>query len=60
MLRQRAMEDQARRGKRVMEGIPQEETPEAGQFAEWAGSKLDTKYRPGVYGAFGGSTTAGE
>ena len=60
MLRQRAMEDQARRGKRVMEGIPQEETPEAGQFAEWAGSKLDTKYRPSVYGAFGGSTTAGE
>lgn len=73
MLRQRAMEDQASRGKRVMSTTSADaagnkitsapvatETPEAQQFAEWAGSKLDTKYRPSVYGAFGGSTTAGE
>jgi hypothetical protein len=60
MLRQRAMEDQARRGKRVMEGVPQEETPEAQKFAEYVGSELSAEKRPSVYGLFTGSSMVGE
>jgi hypothetical protein len=55
MLRQRAMEDQQKRGVRSAEGVvTQQETPEAQKFAQWASPELGSEFKSKVYGLFNG------